>query len=266
MIAGSLMAPFYFSWSALLLFCVSIYVTLLLGHSVGFHRMMIHRSFTAKKPLRRLLIFIGVLVGMGGPSNVIRVHDIRDWAQRLPECHDYFSHRRGYAQDVFWQLFCGFEFERPPRLQIEKDLTDDAVFRALDKGWWGLQIFLAILFYWAGGVAWVLWGCCLRVFISIWGHWTVTYFCHNPGPGTWHVIGAGVQASNLRFGDHIAGFLTHGECWHNNHHAFPESARIGLEHGQLDPAWTMITALKKCGWVSGVGHPRGPAERDDLRM
>jgi len=30
----------------------------------------LYRSFDAPKPLKRLLIFIGVLVGMGGPSNI----------------------------------------------------------------------------------------------------------------------------------------------------------------------------------------------------
>jgi stearoyl-CoA desaturase (delta-9 desaturase) len=44
------------------------------------------------------------------------------------------------------------------------------------------------------------------------------------------VKGASVQASNIPW----IGFITHGECWHNNHHAFPEFARIGLEKGQTD--------------------------------
>ena len=72
--------------------------------------------------------------------------------------------------------------------------------------------------------------------------------------------GASVQASNLP----LLGIVTHGECWHNNHHAFPESARIGLEAGQSDPAWALIHCLERIGWVHTVGLPRPEGEREDL--
>ncbi|MEP6343806.1 MAG: acyl-CoA desaturase [Maricaulaceae bacterium] len=182
MIIGSLLAPFYFSWPAFFLFLISTYITLLLGHSVGMHRMMIHRSFKAPKPLARLLIFMGVLVGMGGPSQIIRVHDTGDWAQRLPACHAYFSHTHDYIKDVMWQLFCTFKFETPPHLEIEPELRDDPYIRLFDDTWWIVQLLLAGALFMIGDLGWVLWGCCLRVFISIWGHWSVTYVCHNPGP------------------------------------------------------------------------------------
>ena len=65
--------------------------------------------------------------------------------------------------------------------------------------------------------------------MSVTGHWIVTYLTHNPGPGAWRVPDAGVQASNLAG----CGLITMGECWHNNHHAFPESARMGLQPGEL---------------------------------
>jgi stearoyl-CoA desaturase (delta-9 desaturase) len=56
-----------------------------------------------------------------------------------------------------------------------------------------------------------------------------------------------------------------GECWHNNHHAFPESARMGLEPGQFDPGYCVIAALEKAGLAWNVGLPRPDAARDDLR-
>ena len=261
MSVGSVLAPFHFSWSALAVFLVSSYLTLLIGHSVGMHRMMIHQSFDAPKPLKRLLIFIGVMVGMGGPSQIIKMHDVRDWAQRLPECHVFFSHKENYFKDIFWQLFCKFEFKNPPTITIESELSQDPHIRFFDKYWWIIQILIGCALYLIGGIDWVLWGCCLRVFVSSAGHWSVTYFCHNPGPAKWHVKGAGVQASNLRFG----GFITHGECWHNNHHAFPESAQIGLDPNQLDPAWAVISALEKLGYVTDVNRPRDRSQQEDLR-
>ena len=51
--------------------------------------------------------------------------------------------------------------------------------------------------YGLGGLPWVIWGVFGRVFVSVAGHWTVTYLTHNPGPGHWLVPEAGVQASNL---------------------------------------------------------------------
>lgn len=260
MLVGSVLAPFYFTWTAFLLFLITTYITLLFGHSIGMHRMMIHRSFDAPRPLKRLLIFIGVLVGMGGPTTIIKIHDTRDWAQRLETCHEFFSHNRHYLQDIVWQLFYKFEFVRPPICHIEVELTGDLLIQFFDKYWWAIQLTLAATLMILGGIELALWVCCMRVFISILGHWTITYFCHNPGPGDWHVKGAGVQASNLGFG----GFLTHGECWHNNHHAFPESAQIGLQKNQLDPAWVIIRMLERLGWVSDVKRPRAKAQREDL--
>lgn len=250
-----------FSWSGLVLFLVTTYASLLLGHSVGMHRMMIHRTFRCPKPLERVLIYVGALVGVSGPSGIIRIHDVRDWAQRQTHCHDFFAHTRGLARDLSWQLFYRFEFDRPPTIQIEANLADDPFYRFVDATWRWHQLPLAGLLYLGGGWSWVAWGVCARVFVSAAGHWTVTYFCHNPGPGRWEVKDAYVQASNLP----ALGLLTYGECWHNNHHAFPESARIGLEPGQVDPAWLVIAGLERIGWASHVGKPRPLDAREDLR-
>jgi fatty-acid desaturase len=258
--AAVVLGPLCFSWSALAVFAGLTYVTLLVGHSVGMHRMMIHRSFTAAKPVERALVYIGVLVGMGGPFGVIRIHDTRDWAQRQGACHDFFAHRRPLLPDLAWNLFCRFDFEAPPRLTIEPNLADDPFYRFLERTWRWHQLPLAALLWLSGGWPWVVWGVAARVIVSTAGHWTITYFCHNPGAGRWRVRGACVQAANLPG----LGLLTFGECWHNNHHAFPESARIGLEHGQSDPGWQLIRAMERLGWARNVGRPRDEASREDL--
>jgi fatty-acid desaturase len=71
-----------------------------------------------------------------------------------------------------------------------------------------------------------------------------------------------VQASNLRG----AGLVTMGECWHNNHQAFPESALIGLQPGETDPAGWVILQLRRLGLVTRVGLPRAQERREDLLM
>lgn len=253
---GLMLVPFYTNWIAVGLGLGLTYITLLLGHSVGMHRMMIHRSFRTVRWLRYVLLYLGTLVGIGGPSAVITIHDTRDWAQRAPDCHEFFSHNRRFWRDISWQLFYRFDFNNPPKVNIEPDVKDAIFVQHLDKFWRWHQLGLAGLLFLIGGLPFVVWGVFLRVAISTIGHWTVTYICHNPGPGRWNVKAAGVQASNLKLPGLIGGWLTHGECWHNNHHAFPESAQIGLEKGQVDPAWFIISHLEQLGLAYNVRRPR----------
>lgn len=245
---------------AVALFAVTTYFSLLLGHSVGMHRRLIHRTFRARPWLDRVLIYIGVLVGVAGPFGVLRVHDARDWAQRQPVCHDFFAHRRSPLVDLFWQLNCEFRYAHAPRFFIESDTASNRWYRFLESTWMLQQIPLAAVLFAIGGWPWVVWGVFVRVSVSVIGHWSITYWCHNPGQRTWRVIGASVQAANLPG----LGVLTYGECWHNNHHAFPESARIGLDPGQSDPGWWVIRCFERIGWASDIGKPRPESEREDL--
>jgi len=267
MILGAcLLIPQYTTLLAICLGLSLAYISLLLGHSVGMHRMMIHRSFEAKSWLKYSLIYIGTLVGIGGPSAVITIHDTRDWAQRATYCHDFFSHRRRFSRDLSWQLFYRFEFDRPPKIKIESEIADNKFLKHLDNFWRWHQLGLGIILFLVGGLPFVVWGIFWRVAISTIGHWSVTYYCHNPGPGKWDVVSSGVQASNLNLKNWMGGWITHGECWHNNHHAFPESARIGIEPGQSDPAWWVIKAMSFLGLANNIGTPRAEGLRDDLRQ
>ena len=258
--AALLFAPFSFSFEAFLVFLTLTYLSLLIGHSAGLHRMMIHRTYECHPAVEKVLIYIGVLVGMAGPFGVIRIHDVRDWAQRQAICHDFFSHRRPFLKDLWWQLTSTFEFEHPPEINIESKFADSFFYRFLERTWRLHQLMLATLLFAWGGWSFVVWGIFVRISVSIVGHWSITYVCHNPGPGRWLVQDAGVQASNIPG----LGILTYGECWHNNHHAFPESARIGLGKGQSDPAYAFIRLLEMVGAARNIGRPRPEGERDDL--
>ena len=83
---------FFFRWDALALFVASTAFVLLFGHSLGSHRQLIHHSFQYPRWLRCTLIYCGVLVGLAGPLGILRQHELRDYAQRLPVCHDYLRH------------------------------------------------------------------------------------------------------------------------------------------------------------------------------
>jgi fatty-acid desaturase len=107
----------------------------------------------------------------------------------------------------------------------------------------------------------VFWGICARVAICVTGHWLVGYFAHNDGHRDWHVEGAGVQGYNVRF----CGLITMGEAWHNNHHAYPGSARLGLYDGQTDIGWWVLMALKRVGLVWNIKTPEDLPARPELR-
>ncbi|MGH1486908.1 MAG: acyl-CoA desaturase [Cellvibrionaceae bacterium] len=259
-ITAIIFAPVTYTVDALILFVTLTYFSLLIGHSVGMHRFMIHRTFSMPKWLEYCLVYIGVLVGMAGPLGIIKIHDLRDWTQRQAKCHDFFSHQRHYFIDLWWQLTSRFVFDKPPIIEIEPEFSNDKFYQFLERTWRWHQLLLAFILYMFGGWPFVIWGVFVRVSVSVIGHWTITYICHNPGPGKWIVKNASVQASNIPG----LGILTYGECWHNNHHAFPESARIGIEKNQTDPGWWLIKSMENIGLAYNIGLPRSEQERTDL--
>lgn len=254
-------APLVVTPGALLIFTVTTGITLLAGHSVGFHRLMIHRSFKTPRVVEYLLVWLGTLVGMSGPHWMMRAHDVRDWAQRQPDCHAYLAHKNGMARDYWWQLHCRIKLHHPPTHDLGR-IGHDRFYLFLEQSWMAQQLPLALLLYVGGGLAWVVWGVAVRVCISVTGHWFIGHLAHNRGPQSWIVEASGVQAFDVPW----AAMPSMGESWHNNHHAFPGSARIGLYPGQSDWGYMFIRLLAKAGLASAIRLPADmPARYDALR-
>ncbi|GAA3058942.1 fatty acid desaturase [Rhizobium viscosum] len=253
--------PLTFTWSALAVFIVLTAVTICLGHSVGMHRLLIHRSFSTPIWIEHLLVYLGTLVGMAGPFGMIYAHDIRDWAQRQKDCHDLFAHRRSFFTDAFWQMHCAVVLDHPPRFVIGARERRDNFYRFLEAAWMAQQLPLALLLFALGGWPWLIWGIAVRISVSLTGHWLVGHFAHRDGHQGWSVDGVAVQGYNL---PHF-GLVTFGESFHGNHHAFPESARLGIEPGQLDLGWSFIRLLAGLGLASAIKLPHMIAPRRGLR-
>lgn len=260
MAATLVLGPLTFTPGAFALFVVATAVTICLGHSLGMHRRLIHRSFDCPLWVEHVFIYLGTLVGLGGPTAMIRQHDIRDWAQRKPDCHPYLAHRAGFWRDYWWQNHCELVLDRPPSLIIEARTDNDRFYRFLDRGWKAQQLPWVVLFYLAGGLPWVVWGIAVRVTASVTGHWLIGYFAHNDGHRSWHVQGAGVQGYNVPY----CGLFTMGEAHHNNHHAFPGSARLGLYEGETDPGWWVLKIMERLGLASNLKTPDLLPRRDNL--
>lgn len=249
-----------FSWAAFALFLASTGAVLLFGHSLGSHRKLIHDSFACPRWLEYLLVYLGVQVGLSGPIGLLRQHELRDYAQRLPDCHDYLRHGRGFWRDAWWQLHCALDLADPPQIHIEDRILQNRFYRFLERTWMAQQLPWALLFYAWGGWGFVFWGVCARVTAGVLGHWLIGYFAHNHGQMHVEVRGAAVQGRNIR----LTSLLTMGECWHNNHHAYPGSARLGLLPGEWDPGWWALMLLRRCGLVWNLRLPEQLPPRPEL--
>jgi fatty-acid desaturase len=260
-LAAIALGPLVFSWDAFALFLVTSAVTLCFGHSVGMHRRLIHSSFACPLWLEHSCVYLGTLVGMAGPIGMVRLHDFRDWAQRQPACHDYSRHNAGFWRDAWWQLHCRLALAHPPTFRPEPRLADDAFYTFVERTWMWQQLPWAALFFAIGGWSWLVWGICVRVSVCVTGHWLIGHFAHREGHQTWLVEGAAAQGYNVR----LATFISMGENWHNNHHAFPGSARMGLLPGELDPGWWLIRTFAALGLAWDVKTPDDLPARPGLR-
>jgi stearoyl-CoA desaturase (delta-9 desaturase) len=205
---------------------------------------------------------MGVQVGLSGPLGLVRQHDLRDYAQRQPDCHAYLRHGAGFWRDAWWQLHCRLELDDPPRLDPAPAISNNRFYRLLERTWMLQQLPPAVGLYFAGGWTFVIWGGCARIAAGVTGHWLIGYFAHNHGAMHHSVDGAAVQGRNVR----LASLLTMGESWHNNHHAFPGSARLGLYPGEWDPGWWVLVLLSRLGLAWDLRLPHDCAPRSELRQ
>ena len=260
-VAGLLAIP-YATGSDWITFLFLTAITILGGHSVGMHRLLIHRSFKTHLYLEYVLVYLGVLVGMAGPIGMVRLHDMRDWHQRQASCPAFPSHATGFWRDGFWQLHCKFKLKQAPDFVLEPRVRDSRFYEWLERTWMLQQLPLAVLLYLVGGFSLVGIGVALRVFVSLTGHWMVGHFAHKVGEQRWIIEGLPVQGYNLPY----LGWITFGENWHGNHHAFPESALLGIEAHQSDPGYLFIRVLQRFKLAWDVNLPETCDQRTGLKL
>ncbi|RYZ40000.1 MAG: acyl-CoA desaturase [Myxococcaceae bacterium] len=237
------------------------FLTLCLGHSVGLHRGVIHRAYEASPAVRGALLYLFVLSGLGGPLSWARLHAVRDYWQNQEDCPPYFAYRHSVFRDFVWNLHLRFDAADDRALsRLPPGLFEDRWLRFLE-GTWPLHVFaLTAVTYAVGGAGAVAVFVCARTAGGILGHWFVGYAAHVWGEKR-HVI-PGVTESGTNVW--LLGVLSFGEGFHNNHHAFASSARMGMRPEELDLGWLSLRALEKCGWVRSLQAWDRPAKhRED---
>jgi stearoyl-CoA desaturase (delta-9 desaturase) len=92
------------------------------------------------------------------------------------------------------------------------------------------------------GLTGLLWGGFVRIFVIHHITYSINSLCHFFGRRRFDT---GDESRNLTW----LALFSFGESWHNNHHAFPTSARHGLRLWEraLDPSAIVIRLLELCG-------------------
>ncbi|MEQ1506578.1 MAG: fatty acid desaturase [Myxococcota bacterium] len=233
------------------------FATFLLGHTVGLHRGVLHRSFAAPRPVRDALVWLFVLIGLGGPLAWIRVHDQRDHWQNQPTAPPWFRYDHGAARDLWWNLHTVYD---DGRTWLRDEDRADPWLGWLQRTWVWHNVAGFVVLFAVGGWRHLVVGGLLRVWLSLVLHWWVGYEAHARGSVAYPITGA-VECGRNR---PILGILSLGEGFHNNHHAFPDSARIGHRPGELDAGWLVIRALERMGLARDVRVPgRGATRRGE---
>jgi stearoyl-CoA desaturase (Delta-9 desaturase) len=241
-------------WSDLVVLAIAYSLTGL-GITAGFHRLFTHRSYKTGPALRLILGALGS-AAIEGPliewvSNHRKHHQFSD---EDGDPHSPHHHGRGVRgalrgllhAHVGW-ILGGEEMASPER--YAKDLLDDPVARFVDRMfllWLLAGLALPFALGWAltgtiaGALTGLLWGGAVRILLLHHATFSVNSLCHFFGR---HPYETGDHSRNLAW----LSLPTLGEAWHNNHHAFPVSARHGQGRWQLDPSWWVIGALSRCG-------------------
>lgn len=225
------------------------FLTLCVGHSVGLHRGIIHRAYRAGPVVRGALVYLFVLSGLGGPLSWARLHAVRDYWQNQADCPRYFAYKHSLGQDFIWNLHLRFEpADHRAESRLPPDVLSDRWLQFLERTWPLHVLLLAAIFYAWLGVGGVAACVCGRSAVSILGHWFVGYAAHKWGERPFTISGATESGTNVW----LLGVLSFGEGFHNNHHRYPGSARMGLAWRELDLGWVTLRVLRALRLVRAV--------------
>ena len=171
---------------------------------------------------------------------------------------DPYSANRGFwFSHIMWIIRSRPEhFQRENYQKFAPDLANDPYYAFLDRFFLALQIPLGLALYFVGeklfaglGTSFVVYGVFVRSVVLWHSTWLINSACHKWGYKNFGETRD--HSTNLWW----AAILTYGEGWHNNHHAFPKSAKAGLKWWELDPTWGVISLLQFLGLAKKVYLP-----------
>ena len=250
---GALFAflPALFHWNVLILAAVIAYATGALGITLCYHRTLTHRSLRLRKPLEYFLALCGTLAMQGDPIRWVATH--RKHHAHADREEDPHSIHLGFQwAHIDW--IYRHNMALPSEEEIQRyapDLCKDPFYRALRWLSLPLQFALGFLLLFIGGWSWVVWGIFVRLVVCYHSTWLVNSAAH--------MLGYRTYATNDRSTNcWWVALVTFGEGWHNNHHAFPFSARHGLRWFEIDMTWWHVKLLAFLRLADRVKIPTRP--------
>ncbi len=247
--ALALLAPWFFSWSALGVTILLHWFFGSIGICLGYHRLLSHRSFQVPKWLEYAIALIGAAALQGGPIFWVAGHRLHH-AYTEDVDKDPYSARRGFWwSHMLWIFYPQPDFFDNRRYrQYAPDLSRDRFYLWLDRYFILLQIPIGLILYALGGWSFVVYGMCVRAVLLWHSTWFINSVTHMWGYRTFQIND---NSRNLWW----AAILTYGEGWHNNHHAYPHVAKAGWQWWEIDVTWWAIWVLKTLGLARKVILP-----------
>jgi len=251
-----------FRWVDLVLFA-AFYVLTGLGVTVGYHRYFTHRSFETHPVVKVALAILGAMTLQGPVTQWVtdhRKHHARSDQEGDPHSPHLSGPGLAGAVKGLWHAHVGWMFSTKGMergMLYGRDLYEDRAVRVVDRLYlvWvaasvGLPFLLgaAIGGSWALGIEAMVWAGLIRIFVFEHATFAVNSVCHMFGRRRY-------EARDQSRNNWVVALLVFGEGWHNNHHAFPRSARHGLGRYQLDVSYTVIKLLERCGLARSVRLP-----------
>jgi stearoyl-CoA desaturase (Delta-9 desaturase) len=240
-------------WSDLAVLAI-MYVVAGLGVTVGYHRLLTHRSFQTFKPMEYLFATLGSMA-VQGPV-IAWVADHRKHHAHTDEEGDPHSPHVGHGDGIkgalygLWYAHMGWLFDSHGRAegkQYARDLVEDRGMRFINRNFLGI-VLLGLLIpaglgylldgTLKGALTGLLWGGLVRIFMLHHVTWSINSVCHFFGRRRFAIEDHSTNVFWLAL-------PSFGESWHHNHHAFPRSAVHGLKWWEVDPSGWIIRGMKR---------------------
>jgi stearoyl-CoA desaturase (Delta-9 desaturase) len=263
-LAAIALLPFHpIGWVEIGLFLVMWMLTGF-GISVGFHRLLAHRSFKTGPWIRAAFAIMGSMAGQGGVISWVAMHRRHhEYGDREGDMHSpnlagpgWRGRLKGFMHaHLTWMAAHPY----PNVVHYAPDLLKDPVLVGIGRHYyrWAAAGFVLpallgglLTQSWMGVLTGFLWGGMVRMFVLEHGIWSLNSLCHMVGTRRFPTRD---QSRNIGL---LAPFIF-GESWHHNHHAFPGSASFGLAWYRIDPGYWLIALLAKMGLASDVKVPPG---------
>jgi fatty-acid desaturase len=248
---GAVAALFFFTWRGLFVAIFLYWVTGGLGLGICYHRLLTHRSFTTPKWFEYFLTICGVTALEGGPLLWVAIH----------RKHHQFADKEGdphSPRDGKWWAHAGWVFfgnslrqDVATLKRYVPDLAEDKFHVWLTKYHLAPTAILGVALFAVGGFRLVLWGIFFRTVVGLHATWIVNSASHVWGSRRF-------KTRDTSTNNWWVALVSFGDGWHNNHHAYPASARHGLKWYEIDLNWYTIWMFKQLRLASRIhdGRPQ----------